>query len=294
MLNIERICKRFGKTEVLRDLSLELDGGSVLGLVGINGAGKSTLLRLIAGVYAADAGTILLDGRDTYRDPSVRKRIAFVSDEIYAPIGATVGSVKLLYETMYAFDEKAFEGYCEAFGLSPSMQVSNLSKGMKRRVSLLFALSVHPSLLLLDETYDGLEPLARLQFRRILAERVEEERIGVILSGHNLKELEDICDSFAILDEGRILRSGDLADATARIGRYQLAFDREPERADFEDLDVLRFDREGRVCRMVIRGDAAETERRLREKGPILLDRLPANFEEMFLYELESRGERHV
>ena len=294
MLNIQNVCKRFGEKEVLRDLSLELPGGSVLGLVGVNGAGKSTLLRLIAGVYAPEGGSILLDGRDTYRDPEVRRRIAFVADELYAPVGTTIASMRVLYENMYPFDAKAFERYCGLFDLAPSMTVANLSKGMKRRVSLLFALSVHPSLLLLDEAYDGLEPLARLQFRRILAERVGEEHIGVILSGHSLKEMEDICDSFAILHEGRILDSGDLADATARIGRYQLAFDREPEREEFDGLDVLRFEREGRVCRMVIRGDAGETERALRERGPILLDRLPANFEEMFLYELESREEKHV
>ena len=293
MLKIEHLYKSFGTKQVLNDLNLEVQDGSIFGLVGINGAGKSTLLRLIAGVYQADHGTITLNGEDTYRTPAVRKDIAFVSDEQYYPLGCTIRSLKLLYESMYDFDEEAYRKYMDVFSLEESMSVTNLSKGMKRRVSLLFALSTHPKLILLDEAYDGLEPLARLRFKQILAELLEEEHITVIISSHNLKELEDICDSYGILEDGRIISYGDLLETRELINKYQAAFPQEVSREDFKDFDLLHFEQEGRVCRMVIRGEREEVTEKLNAMSPLILDVLQTNFEELFIYELESRGELH-
>jgi len=293
MLKIEHLYKSFGTKQVLNDLNLEVQDGSIFGLVGINGAGKSTLLRLIAGVYQADQGTITLNGSDTYRTPAVRRDIAFVSDEQYYPLGCTVKSLKLLYESMYDFDEEAYRKYMDVFSLEESMSVTNLSKGMKRRVSLLFALSTHPKLILLDEAYDGLEPLARLRFKQILADLLEEEKISVVISSHNLKELEDICDSYGILEDGRIISYGDLLETRDLINKYQAAFPQEVTKDDFKDFDVLHFEREGRVCRMVIRGNREEVTEKLNEMHPLILDVLQTNFEELFIYELESRGETH-
>lgn len=291
MLKIEHLSKSFKDRKVLDDLNLEIGDGSVFGLVGVNGAGKSTLLRLTAGVYRADAGSILLDGKDTYLCPEVRRRIAFVPDEQYFPIGATIRSVRELYSSMYDFDQAAFQKYCRLFELQENMTVLNLSKGMKKRVSLLFALSIHPGLLLLDEAYDGLEPLARLRFRRVLADLIEEENISVIISSHNLKELEDICDSYGILENGKMLTYGDLLDSKEKINKYQAVFSEEKNREDFPGYDMLHFEKEGRVCRMVIRGSEDEIRSRLAEMHPLLLDVLNVDFEELFIYELESRGE---
>ena len=142
MLRIEHLNKSFGSKNVLNDLNLTVSDSSIFGLVGINGAGKSTLLRLIAGVYEADRGVILLNEHNTYLNPECRAEIAFVPDEAYYPLGATVGSLKLLYETMYHFSEEAYQKYLKLFDLDEKMSVANLSKGMKRRVSLLFALAL--------------------------------------------------------------------------------------------------------------------------------------------------------
>ena len=291
MLKIEHLNKRFGEKEVLRDLNLEIPDGTVFGLVGINGAGKSTLLRLISGVYPPDSGSVIYEGMDTGRNPEIRSLIAFVSDEQYFPIGATIASMKTLYKAMYPFDEEAFETYCGVFELDPSMTVANLSKGMKRRVSLLFALAVHPKLLLLDEAYDGLEPLARLRFKKILADLIVDEQITVIISSHNLKELEDICDSFGILDGGRIISYGDLLSSREMLNKYQVAFENEVTREAFEGLELLHFEHEGRVCRLVIRGDREDVTEKLNAMHPVILDVLQTDFEELFIYELESRGE---
>lgn len=290
MLKIEHLYKSFGKKEVLRDLNLEIADGSIFGLVGVNGAGKSTLLRLIAGVYENDGGSILLNDRDSFRDASSHSDIAFVSEEQYYPIGSTVASVKLLYQCVYDFDEEAYRKYLKLFEIEENMVINNLSKGMKRRIALLFAMSIHPKLILLDEAYDGLEPLVRLRFRKALADLIEDENISVIISSHNLKELEDICDSFGILEDGQIVSYGDLLEKKELINKYQAAFREEKERSAFDGLDILHYDRQGRVYQLVIRGDEEEVMEKLQAMDPVLLDVLPVNFEELFIYELESRG----
>ena len=293
MLKISHLYKSFKDKEVLKDLNLEVQEGSIFGLVGINGAGKSTLLRLIAGVYRADGGTITLNDRDTYADASVRGRIAFVSDEQYYPLGSTIDSLKLLYSSMYDFDEEAYRKYLDMFELDPKMSVPNLSKGMKRRVSLLFALSIRPDLILLDEAYDGLEPLARLRFKKALTDLIEDEHVSVIISSHNLKELEDICDTYGILEDGRIISYGDLLQSKERINKYQAAFKEELPEDAFKDLDVLHCEKQGRVYNLVIRGPQEEVTEALNKLNPVILDVLQVNFEELFIYELESRGTRY-
>ncbi|MBQ2689053.1 MAG: ATP-binding cassette domain-containing protein [Solobacterium sp.] len=290
MLKIENLYKSFKDKDVLKGLELQVEDGSIFGLVGVNGAGKSTLLRLIAGVYRADGGRIELDGKDTYLEEEARGRIAFVSDEQYWPIGSTVGSLKLLYETMYGFDEEAYRKYLDVFALKENMVVTNLSKGNKRRLALLFALSVHPKLLLLDEAYDGLEPLARHRFKQILTELIEDEGISVIISSHNLKELEDICDSFGILEDGRIVSYGDLLQSKEHLTQYQVVFKEEPTENAFDGLEILHKENEGRVYRLVIRGKEEDIVTKLNGLNPVLLDVLQVNFEELFIYELESRG----
>ena len=291
MLKIEHLNKNFKTKEVLKDLNLEVHDGSIFGLVGINGAGKSTLLRLIAGVYEPEGGTITLNGKDTWKDPEIRSDIAFVSDEQYYPLGCTIQSLKLLYESMYNFDEDAWHKYMEMFDLEPGMSVTNLSKGMKRRVSLLYALSIHPKLILLDEAYDGLEPLARLHFKQALTDLIEDENISVVISSHNLKDLEDICDSFGILEDGHIISYGDLLESRELINKYQVVFRTEHTKEDFKEFDILHFEQEGRVCKLVIRGNEEEVTAKLDQMDPVLMDVLQTNFEELFIYELESRGE---
>lgn len=288
MLKIEHLEKSFGSVQVLKDLNLEIPDGSVFGLVGINGAGKSTLLRTIAGVYEPDRGNVRFNGNNTFRDETVRKDIAFVADEAYFPIGSTIRSLKMLYESMYGFDEEAYQEYLKQFDLDEKMSVSNLSKGMKRRVSLLFALSIRPKLLLLDEAYDGLEPLARLRFRRILSSLVEEEGITVIISSHSLRELEDICDSFGILEDGKILRTGDLLEEKGNISKYQLAFAEEKTKEDFKDLEIMHYEQEGRVYRLVIRGGQDEVMETIRQMNPVLTDVLPVSFEEAIALQMSD------
>ncbi len=294
MLKIDQLQKSFGNKQILNNLCLEIKEGTIFGLVGINGAGKSTLLRCIAGVYEPEQGSILFDGFDTYEDERIRNTIAFVSDEAYFPVGSTIKSVKLLYETMYDnFSNEDYQTYLDLFQLDENTSIVNLSKGNKRRVSLLFALCTKPKLLLLDEAYDGLEPLARYKFKNVLTQLIEDEQITVIISSHNLKELEDICDSFGILEDGKMMEYGDLSESKENINKYQIVFNQDLDEHAFEAFDILHINHEGRVYKIVARGNQDTVLAQIQAMHPLLVDVLQVNFEELFIYELEAKEKSH-
>lgn len=294
MLKIDQLQKSFGNKQILNNLCLEIPEGTIFGLVGINGAGKSTLLRCIAGVYEPEQGCILFNDSDTYEDERVRNEIAFVSDEAYFPVGSTIKSVKQLYETLYDyFSQEDYKKYLELFQLDENASIVNLSKGNKRRVSLLFALCTKPKLLLLDEAYDGLEPLARYKFKNVLTQLIEDEQITVIISSHNLKELEDICDSFGILEDGKMMEYGDLTESKENINKYQIVFDQELEDNAFDAFDILHLDHEGRVYKLVAKGNQNTVLSKIQEMHPLLVDVLQVNFEELFIYELQAKEKSH-
>ena len=272
MLKIEGLYKAFKDKKVLEGLDLVLNEGSIFGLVGVNGAGKSTLLRCIAGIYEADHGSVLFNGEDTFKNPAVRKDIFFVSDEPYYPIAANIRTMKEL----------------NLFHLDDTKPISSFSKGMKRQASLLFALSIAPKLLLLDEAFDGLDPIVRHDLKRMLYELIEEQKATIIISSHNLKELEDICDSYGILENGRIASYGDLLESKANLNKYQLAFASPIDESVFDAFDILYSRKEGSVYSFVIRGDRQQVEEKLQKLDPLILDTLPVNFEELFIYEHEG------
>jgi len=293
MLKISHVYKNFGDKPVLRNLNLEIEEGSIFGLVGINGSGKTTLLRCISGVYYPDDGEILFNEKNTYTQPEIRKDILFVSDDMYLPSNATMRSLRQFYESFYELDEKAYRSYLNLFRLNENAHFSGFSKGMKRQASLVFALAIKPRLLLLDECFDGLDPLVRLNFKKALIDLLEDKSTTVIISSHNLKELEDICDSFGILDDGQINTYGDLLESKENVRKYQLAFEEEKSREDFAALDVMNFKKEGMVYTLVVKGNQEEVHDTLSAMHPLLLNELPVNFEELFIYEVESRGLLH-
>ncbi|MBQ1911748.1 MAG: ABC transporter ATP-binding protein [Erysipelotrichaceae bacterium] len=288
MLKIEGLYKAFKDKKVLEGLDLVLNEGSIFGLVGVNGAGKSTLLRCIAGIYEADHGSVLFTGEDTFKNPAVRKDIFFVSDEPYYPIAANIRTMKEFYSSFYDVDMKTYSEVLNLFHLDDTKPISSFSKGMKRQASLLFALSIAPKLLLLDEAFDGLDPIVRHDLKRMLYELIEEQKATIIISSHNLKELEDICDSYGILENGRIASYGDLLESKANLNKYQLAFASPIDESVFDAFDILYSRKEGSVYSFVIRGDRQQVEEKLQKLDPLILDTLPVNFEELFIYEHEG------
>ena len=286
MLEIRGLKKSYGKKPVLAGVDLTVPDGAVFGLVGINGAGKTTLLRLIADVLRPDGGEILLDGVSVTGNAAKRRELFFLPDEPYFAGGTTVGALAGLYKTFYNFDDEVFKRYVDIFKTETNVPIRNFSKGMKRQAFVALALACNPRYLLLDEAFDGLDPLARLEFKRGL---IELEDSTVIISSHSLRELEDICSGFALLDGGSIADAGDITDALGKVHKFQIALSRHVTREDIP-LDCLSFEAEGRVARFIVRCDREEVVRRLSALSPLFIEEIAVDFEELFICEVEGRG----
>ena len=293
MLSINNVTKGFENKVVLKDLNLEVNDGSIFGLVGVNGSGKSTLLRSIVGIYKLDNGKIEFDGINTYKDEKIRKDIFFVSDDPYYSLASNIKNLKEFYSSYYTIDEEAYQKNLKLFGLDENKQINAFSKGMKRQTMLLFALAIKPKLLLLDEAFDGLDPIVRHNLKKSLYEFIEENDATIIISSHNLKELEDICDSYGILEDGHIETYGDLLESKQNINKYQIAFKNNVDETIFNEFELLHKSKEGSVYTLVIKGDKEEIVNKLNKYEPILLDTLSVNFEELFIYEHEG-GNQNV
>lgn len=286
MIEIQGLKKSYGTKLVLDGVHLTVPDGAKFGLVGINGAGKSTLLRLIADVLRPDEGVILLDGESVTGNAKKREELFFLPDDPYYASGTTIAKLIDLYRAFYPFDRALFDKYASIFGLQLLMPIRNFSKGMKRQAFAALALACRPRYLLLDEAFDGLDPLARLELKRGL---IEQEECTVLISSHSLRELEDICSGFALLDGGTIADAGDIHDALGKVHKFQFALEREVRREDIP-FECLSFEAEGRVAKIIVRGEAEYILRMLEALHPLFVEEIAVDFEELFLCEVQKRG----
>lgn len=290
MLKIKNLTKNFEQKEVLKDVSLTIKEGDIFGLVGINGAGKSTLLRTICGVFDKNSGEIELFGEPIEKHKLKKNDIFFLSDDLYVPRYYNYKNLLKFYSTFYEINEKRFEAIIRDLKLDIRGNISTFSKGMKRQLFIALVLSMKLKLLMLDEAFDGLDPLARLVFKKYLLIANEEINLITIVTSHDLKELQNICTTFAILDDGTIVLNEDLSKETSDVVKYQLAFKEDKTKDDFKDFNVIDFSKEGKVIKIVIKGDSDEVMKKLNSLNPILLEKLDLNFEEFFMYEAKERG----
>ena len=286
MITIKGLRKSYGTKEVLSGVSLTVPDASVFGLVGINGAGKTTLLRMMADVLRPDEGTVEYDGENIAGNAKKRKELFFLPDEPYYTAGTTVEKLVELYKSFYSFDDELFSRYEKLFSLERRTPVRNFSKGMKRQAFAALALACRPKYLLLDEAFDGLDPLARLELKRGI---ISLEGTTAVISSHSLRELEDICSGFALLDGGAVADAGDLSETLERVHKFQAAFEEPVPRERFP-FECLSFESEGRVVRFVVRGEREEIVSALRALSPIFVEEIKVDFEELFLCEVKSRG----
>lgn len=286
MITIKGLRKSYGTKEVLSGVSLTVPDASVFGLVGINGAGKTTLLRMMADVLRPDEGTVEYDGENIAGNAKKRKELFFLPDEPYYTAGTTVEKLVALYKSYYAFDDELFARYEALFSLERRTPIHNFSKGMKRQTFAAIALACRPKYLLLDEAFDGLDPLARLELKRGI---ISLEGTTAIISSHSLRELEDICSGFALLDGGVVADAGDLSETLAQVHKFQAAFEEPVPRERFP-FECLSFESEGRVVRFVVRGEREEIVSALKALSPIFVEEIKVDFEELFLCEVRSRG----
>ena len=286
MIEIKGLGKSYGPKKVLEKVNLTVPDASVFGLVGINGAGKTTLLRMMADVLRPDEGTVEYDGENIAGNAKKRKELFFLPDEPYYTAGTTVEKLVALYKSYYAFDDELFARYEALFSLERRTPIRNFSKGMKRQAFAALAIACRPKYLLLDEAFDGLDPLARLELKRGI---ISLEGTTAVISSHSLRELEDICSGFALLDGGAVADAGDLSETLERVHKFQAAFEEPVPRERFP-FECLSFESEGRVVRFVVRGGREEIVSALKALSPIFVEEIKVDFEELFLCEVKSRG----
>lgn len=290
MIEIKNLSHSLGKKKILDGINLTLADGSVMGLVGINGAGKTTLLRLISGVYNADEGEIMIGGIPVSEE-SARRELFFLPDDPYYTTYTAGKNLFDMYSVFYPKMERSvFEQYMNEFALDPKKPIRNFSKGMRRQLYIALALSVKPKYLLLDEAFDGLDPLARLSFKRAINTLVEENGTSVIISSHSLRELEDFCDCYALIDKMTVASSGDIAERVERFCKFQLAFVDDISETAFNGLPIVSLEQSGRFFRIVLEGRADDIRARLDALRPAVIEQMHMDFEEMFIHEVEKRG----
>lgn len=289
MIRLTDITKSYGKTKALTGASATIPTGCVFGVVGVNGAGKSTLLRLMAGVLRADGGKIEYDGEDVFENEKVKRSLFFLPDEPYYGGNTTGKTLEALYSAYYPFSKDLFKDWCEKFGLDRNAPVRNFSKGMKRQMFLSLALSSQPKYLIIDEAFDGLDPGARLEFKRALIRLSEENACTAIIASHSLRELSDICTHFALISEGKTVCGGDLNDNLQNIHKFQIAFRETIDRAALR-FDFVKCEVSGRVATLIVQGDGDRAREELQKLSPIFIEELPLDFEEFFLLKTQ-RGQ---
>ena len=285
MIEVRGLVKSYGSFRALDGLDASVPDGAVYGLVGPNGAGKSTLIRHLAGIYRQDAGTVLIGGEPVYENPAVKGRIAYIPDEVFYYGQASAMDMMRFYRDMYPhFDRQRFDALGELFRLDPKRPIRRLSKGMQKQAAFWLALSARPEILILDEPVDGLDPVMRRQVWRELMHDVSENGTTVLISSHNLRELEDVCDHVGIMKGGRMLLEKGLDELQDELVKVQLAFADGGALPD--GLDIMHSSSMGRLQQLVLRGNADEIRERLAAANPLFVDTVPLTLEEIFIYEL--------
>lgn len=290
MIEIINISHSFDKKQVLDKVSLNLNEGSVMGLVGINGAGKSTLLRIISGVYTPNEGEVLIDGVSV-KNEKARENLFFLPDAPYYTLNTTGKKLFEMYSVFYPnIDKEVYREFLTTFKLDEKKPIRNFSKGMRRQLYIALALAIKPKYLLLDEAFDGLDPLSRLAFKKTINRAVEENGTGVLISSHSLRELEDFCDSYALINNMQVSSSGAIADKVSGYCKFQLAFTEDIDDSIFEGLPIASIEKNGRFVKIILEGEHNEMKELLAKLSPAVLEEMDMDFEEMFISEVEKRG----
>ena len=281
MLELKNITKTFGNFTALDHLTMTVPKGAVYGLVGPNGAGKSTAIRHLIGVYRPDSGEITMEGQPIYENPALKERIASIPDDVFYYPSATMEEMHKFYRGIYPqFDEELYQKLFEVFQLPRKTQIRRFSKGMQKQAAFHLSICCRPDVLILDEPVDGLDPVMRRQVWSLILSDVAQRGTTVLISSHNLRELEDICDYVGIMDHGKMLLERSLADMQGNTVKLQMV-GQVPE-----GLNILHESTSGRLNTLIVRGTAEEVEAMVSAANPAYFDILPLSLEEIFIYEL--------
>ncbi len=287
MLEAKHVVKTFDGFRALDGLTMTVPTGAVYGLVGPNGAGKSTIIRHLAGIYRQDSGEVLLDGQPVYEDPAVKRRMTVIGDDWYYFPQANIREMAHFFAGLYpAFSWERYEKLKQVFPLDEKMMLRRMSKGMQKQAAFWLTVCCMPEYLIVDEPVDGLDPVMRRQVWSLLLGDVAERGTTVLVSSHNLRELEDVCDHVGILDHGRVLLERSLSDLQDNTVKLQVAYPGVTEPVLPAEMQILHRSHVGRVYTYIVRGSREDILRRMQITEPVLLESIPLTLEEIFIYEL--------
>ncbi len=292
MIELLDLEKNFDDIKAVASVSLNILDGEVFGLVGTNGAGKSTILRIISGVIKPDSGIVLVDKRPVYDNPEVKSDLFYISDEQFFLPNSTPEEMANYYESIYKnFDKLRFHKLCSGFGLDTKRRISTFSKGMKKQVSILLGLCANTKYLLCDETFDGLDPVVRQGVKSLFAGEMADRGLTPVITSHNLRELEDICDHIGLLHQGGVILSEDISDMKLKMQKVQCVFNsEEDEERALEGLEILAKESRGRLRTFTLRGEREDIETAFKRGNPLFFEVLALSLEEIFISETEVVG----
>ena len=291
MIRTDKATKRFGSLLAVDHVDTEIHNGSVFGLIGSNGAGKSTFLRMLAGILAPDEGSIQIDGADVFENAALKQRCFYISDEQFFFANSTPDDMKNYYKAIYpTFNEQRYRELMDGFGLDPNRKIRTFSKGMKKQVSVICGISARTDYLFCDETFDGLDPVARQTVKGLFAGDVADRGLTPVIASHNLRELEDICDHVGLLHRGGILFSRDLDDMKLGIHKIQFILRQPLEGDPFAGIEILKQEQRGSLYTITARGSREQLENRMAVLQPAFYEMLPLTLEEIFISEREVAG----
>lgn len=288
MIQVNNLRKSFDGFLALDGVNMHVKKGAIYGLVGPNGAGKSTLIRHITGVYRPDEGEVLIDGENVFENRNVKSKFSYIPDELFYFMQADTLEMKRFYQGIYPnFDEKLFYRMQEFFPtIDVKRNIRRLSKGMQKQVAFWLAICCKPELLILDEPVDGLDPVMRRQIWSIIMAEVAEKNMTVLVSSHNLRELEDVCDHVGIMHAGKIMIERSLSELQGSVCKIQVACQNGMPKLP-DNFEVLHMSNTGRVYTLIVKGNPEDAKRALYEEGsPTIVDALPLTLEEIFIYEM--------
>ena len=288
MIEVKNLTKTFGSFKALDDLTLTVPHGAVYGLVGPNGAGKSTLIRHLTGIFRPDSGEVLYNGEPVYENAEIKSKIAYIPDDVFYYSSANLRDMANIYAGLYPrFDRKLYGSLQTVFKLGEKQQIRRMSKGMQKQAAFMLSISARPDFLILDEPVDGLDPVMRRQVWSLIMQDVAEHGTTVLVSSHNLRELEDVCSCVGIMEHGRLMLERDLTELQENLVKVQVVFDE--RNGAPEQLDILHESKTGRITTLIVRGQQEELSEKFSAVNPVFFDMVPLTLEEIFIYEMGGK-----
>ena len=291
MIQVKNLSKSFDGFKALDGLNINVEKGSVYGLVGPNGAGKTTVIKHIDGVYKQDGGEVLINGEAVYENTEIKQKMAVISDDLFFYPTYTIADTAKFYAGIYKnWNRARFESLKKIFKIDTKRRVRKLSKGMQKQVAFWLALCTMPEVMILDEPVDGLDPVMRRSVWKLMLQDVAERGTTVLVSSHNLRELEDVCDHVGIMHKGKLVLEKSLDDVKGNVHKVQVAFEDGLPNILKDSLDILHTEQFGSVSLLIVRGNAEDIIKNIKYAKPLICDVLPLTLEEVFIYELGGRG----